>query len=80
MVDLQNGDSTQTIVINLIVAALGLYLALAFNRAVQNTIDAWFPTDENSVRGAWISAGIALVIVIVTVRVILGFKKKSKAD
>lgn len=74
MVDLQNGDNTQTVVINLIVAALGLYLALTFNNAVQKTINSWFPNDENSVRGAWISAVIALVLTLVLVRIIFGLK------
>lgn len=75
MVDFEK-DNTQTIIINLIVAALGLYLALAFNRAVQNTINAWFPNeDETSVRGAWISALIALVVALVAVKIIFTLNK-----
>lgn len=50
MVDLKSGD-TVTIITELVISALGLYLALVFSRAIQNTIQSWFPQEENSIRG-----------------------------
>ena len=48
MTDLKELD-TQTIVVNLIIATLGLYLALTFNNAVQKSLDSVLPKNDDSI-------------------------------
>lgn len=77
MVDLKNSDA-KTITTELIIAALGLYVALAFNDAIKKTVDRILPKDEDELRNAWISAGISLGIVLLIIWVIMNYVVKKK--
>ena len=75
MVDLKNADA-KTITIELIVAALGLYLALAFNDAIKKSIDRMLPNDDE-LKNAWISAGVSLAIGLVIIFLIVNYVMKK---
>lgn len=70
MVDLKTADS-KTIIVELVIAALGLYLALAISDAVKKSIDKIVPQDGDGVKAAWISAAIAAAVVIAAVFIIV---------
>tara|TARA_R110001632_G_scaffold15138_1_gene50315 strand:- start:1113 stop:1352 length:240 start_codon:yes stop_codon:yes gene_type:complete len=78
MVDLKNTDA-KTITVELIVAALGLYLALAFNDAIKKSIDRILPNDDDELKNAWISAGVSLAIVLIIIFLIVNYVMKNNS-
>lgn len=65
---------TRTIIIGLVIAGFGLFLALAINNAIQRTVNALLPTtNTNDVLGSWISVAVAIIIVVIFVSIIVRY-------
>lgn len=78
MDDLNNTTDIKKVIINLIIVALGLYLATTFSDAVTKTFNSILPkTSTSQVKSAWISAAISFVIVITVVILINRYINKK---
>lgn len=78
MVELK-GASVKTIVVELVLYALGFYLALTVADAIKKTLDRYVSNEGDEVRTSWISVAIALAIIVISVYIIMRYIVKNKS-
>ncbi len=66
---IKTGD-TKTILLSLVVSALGFYLAIALSEAIDGTIKRVLPDNDDTIVSLWFPVIVAALIVIISVYVI----------